>query len=92
MKPKPIKEHLESIEDVEAREKAIANIDLRYADEEVYYLGYALMLGVYKHTEEDKKFWREFEEKNSNANSNSEFYSYQPVQQEVVKKSHQILN
>lgn len=88
---KKLKLHLEGIEDNEAREKALANMDLRYVDEEVYTLGYAIMLGVYRHNEEDRKFWREFEEKNSKANRNSQYYTSQPVQQDVVvKKSHQI--
>lgn len=63
-----VSQHLQDIEDVEAREKALANLDKRYALDEVYTLQYALMLGVYQTTEADKKFWREFADKNSTYN------------------------
>lgn len=88
---KTLREHLESIVDVEAREKAIANMDSRYCDEMIYTLGYALMLGVYQHTEEDKKFWRDYAKKNRSANSH--YYTNQPVQQGVViLNAREILN
>ena len=43
-------DHLNNITDTEARNKALANIDTRYQNDNVYTLNYAIMLGVYKHT------------------------------------------
>ncbi len=68
---KTVLEHLQSIEDSEAKEKALSNIDTRYQNDLVHTLTYAIMLAVYQNTEEDKKFWKIFQsELNSSKNKN----------------------
>lgn len=78
-------EHLENMTDPIIREKALANMETKYADEMVYTLGMALMLGVNKNSEEDRQFWKRYNEDNSQVSRYAHFYSYQPKQQEEKK-------
>ena len=82
---KTLKQHLESIVDPVAKRKALDNIDLRYTDEQLHSLDYAIMLGVNQVSEEDKQFWRTYRESNSTVDRYKNFYTYQQVQQEIKK-------
>lgn len=65
---------INSIPEEDAKQKALENLDERYLDEECYCLGYALMLGVYRNTYEDKLFWDDYTAKLNKGPDRSHFY------------------